>query len=61
MTKVVDLASFRAKKARAMGVQDAFGENDLGARLARIRESINRINQLMGELRSMDGDSTKTR
>ena len=61
MTKVVDLASFRAKKARAIGVQDTFGENDLGARLARIRESINRINQLMGELRRMNGNPADSR
>lgn len=63
--KVIDLQSFRQKKQlkgeRRVGVEDAFkpsNDEDISVRIERIKSSIQRINQLMADLRGTSNPTT---
>ncbi len=72
--KIIDLQSFRQKKQikgdRKIGLQDAFKpvsvapaepakkDDDIAVRIERIKTSIQRINQLMADLRGTSNPNT---
>lgn len=55
MTNIIDMKSFKEKKDRKNNkLSEIPLDKDLIDRIARIKKSITRINELMGELKSID-------
>ena len=55
MSQVIDLKTFKDSKKKRMSYSIKLEDNDV--RLTRIKESLNKINQLMAELKEKTNES----